>query len=152
MPSCIDSLQKQLLSLLASEEEARKQEGHQPAPLEQTEVAEQCHQWETWLGWQLSDRYPSLRMLLVWDNLAGHRSDKIVSWLFAHGVMPVDTPVGGSWLNMAELMQRILVRRSLSGQYPHTPRQIIDWLEQTVAGWNQDPTPCVWDGKRRERR
>jgi hypothetical protein len=25
-------------------------------------------------------------------------------------------------------------------------------LEETVAGWNQAPTPFVWDGKRRERR
>lgn len=145
-------LQEQLLSILASEQEARNQEGHQPAPLEQTEVAAECHQWETWLGWRLSDRYPPLRMILVWDNLAGHRSDQMVSWLFAHGIMPLYTPLGGSWLNMAESMQRILVRRALSGQYPQTPQQIIDWLEQTVAGWNQDPTPFVWNGKRRERR
>ena len=44
------------------------------------------------------------------------------------------------------------VRRALSGQDPQTPQQIIDWLEQTVAGWNQDPTPFVWNGQRRERR
>src|SRR5947199_5844234 len=25
----------------------------------------------------------------------------------------------------------------------------IDWLEQTVADWNDDPTPFVWNGKRR---
>jgi hypothetical protein len=145
-------LQEQLLSILECEEEARSQQDHQPAPLEQTEVAAQCRQWETWLGWRLSDRYPPVQMILVWDNLAGHRSDKMVSWLFAHGIMPLYTPLGGSWLNMAESMQRILVRRALSGQYPQTPQQIIDWLEQTVAGWNQDPTPFVWNGKRRERR
>ncbi len=145
-------LQEQLLSILESEEEARNQEDRKPAPLEQTEVAVECQQWETWLGWKLSDRYPPLRMLLIWDNLAGHRSDKMVSWLFAHGIMPLYTPLGGSWLNMAESMQRILVRRALSGQYPQTQEQIIDWLEQTVAGWNQDPTPFVWNGKRRERR
>ncbi len=66
--------------------------------------------------------------------------------------MPLYTPLSGSWLNMAESMQRILVRRALSGQYPQTPQQIIDWLEEAVAGWNQDPTPFVWNGKRRERR
>jgi hypothetical protein len=141
-----------LLSILASEEEARTQEDYQPAPLEQTEAAAQCHQWETWLGWQLSNRSPPVRMLLVWDNLAGHRSDPMVNWLFAHGIMPLYTPLGGSWVHMAESMQRLLVRRALSGQYPQTPQQIIDWLEQTVAGWNQDPTPFVWNGKRRARR
>ena len=91
-------------------------------------------------------------MILIWDNLAGHRSDEMVNWLFAHGIMPLYTPLGGSWLNMAESMQRILVRRALSGQYPQTQEQIIEWLEQTVAGWNQDPTPFVWNGKRRARR
>ena len=53
---------------------------------------------------------------------------------------------------MAESVQRIIVRRALSGQYPQTQEQIIEWLEQTVTGWNQDPTPFVWNGKRRERR
>jgi hypothetical protein len=152
MRSYTDSLQEQLLSILACEEAARKKEGYQPAPLEQTEVATQCQQWETWVGWRLSDRYPPLRMILIWDNLAGHRSDAMVRWLFAHGIMPLYTPLGGSWLNMAESMQRILVCRALSGQYPQSPEQIIEWLEQTVAGWNQDPTPFVWNGKRRERR
>jgi len=145
-------LQEQLLSILECEEEARSQQDHQPAPLAQTEVAAECQQWETWLGWRLSDRYPPVRMILIWDNLAGHRSDKMVNWLFQHGIMPLYTPLGGSWLNMAESMQRILVRRALSGQYPQTQEQIIAWLEQTVAGWNQDPTPFVWNGKRRERR
>jgi DDE superfamily endonuclease len=152
MRSYTDSLQEQLLSMLACEEAARKKEGYQPVPLEQTEVATQCQQWETWVGWRLSDRYPPLRMILIWDNLAGHRSDAMVRWLFAHGIMPLYTPLGGSWLNMAESMQRILVRRALSGHYPQSPEQIIEWLEQTVAGWNQDPTPFVWNGKRRERR
>jgi hypothetical protein len=57
MRSYIAFLQEQLLSILESEEKARNQEGHQPAPLAQTEVAAQCQQWETWLGWRLSDRY-----------------------------------------------------------------------------------------------
>ncbi len=70
---------------------------------------------------------------------------------FEHGVMPLYTPVGGSWLNMAEPVQRIIVRRALAGQHPKNAQQVIDWLEQTVDGWNTKPTPFVWNGKRRER-
>ena|SRR5690348_4749719 len=88
----------------------------------------------------------------LWGNLAGHRNDAMVCWLFQHGIMPLYTPIGGSWLNMAESVQRIIVRRALCGQYPQTQEQIIEWLEQTVAGRNQEPTPFVWNGKRRERR
>ena len=66
--------------------------------------------------------------------------------------MPLYTPVGGSWLNMAESVQRIIVPRALAGQHPQSPQEIIEWLEQTVEGWNQNPTPFVWNGKRRRRR
>jgi hypothetical protein len=111
-------------------------------------------QWATWLG---PYRYgplpmPPLRLILVWDNLAGHLSTELVLWLFAHGVLPLYTPLSGSWLNMAESLQRILVHRALAGQHPHTPEDIITWLEATVAGWNADPTPFTWGGKRAERR
>ncbi len=108
--------------------------------------------WATWLGHEPRDPLPPLRLILVWDNLAGHVSWAIVRWLFAQGVMPLYTPLSGSWLNMAESLQRIIVRRALDGQHPETPQEIIDWLEETVAGWNQAPTPFVWGGKRQARR
>jgi len=108
--------------------------------------------WATWLGHPSHPSLPPLRLLLVWDNLAGHLSWSIVRWLFAQGVMPLDTPLSGSWLNMAESVQRIVVPRALAGQHPRTPGEIIGWLEETVAGWNAAPTPFVWGGKRRERR
>jgi hypothetical protein len=53
---------------------------------------------------------------------------------------------------MAEALQRLIVRRALSGQHPTSAAEIISWLEETVAGWNEEPTPFVWDGKRRDRR
>jgi hypothetical protein len=109
-------------------------------------------QWATWLGHVPHLPLPPLRLILVWDNLAGHLSSSMVIWLFAHGVMPLYTPLSGSWLNMAESVQRILCGRALNGQHPKTAAEIITWLEDTVAGWNAAPTPFVWDGKRRERR
>jgi hypothetical protein len=95
---------------------------------------------------------PPLRMLLIMDNLAGHKTPEFVVWLFQHGILPLYTPLGGSWLNMTESIQRILKRRALDGQYPNTPQAIITWLEATARGWNADPTPFVWAGKRKQRR
>ena len=102
----------------------------------------------------LTDRYadPPLRLILIWDNLAGHKSADFVCWLCAQGILPLSTPLSGSWLNMAESLQRILVRRALAGQHPQTAEEIIGWLEETVAGWNAAPTPFEWEGKRSERR
>jgi len=113
-----------------------------------------------WRRWQaglsvcftLRAHLPPLRMLLVLDNLAGHKTPAFVCWLMDHGIMPLYTPLGGSWLNMAESVQRILVSRALSGQSPSGPEQIMEWLEATARAWNREPTPFVWGGKRSARR
>ena len=89
---------------------------------------------------------------MVWDHLAGHLSYHLVRWLLQHGILPLYTPLSGSWRNMAESLQRILHRRALAGQHPQTADQLIAWLEHKVAGWNQQPTPFVWDGPRRRQR
>jgi hypothetical protein len=108
--------------------------------------------WETWLGHTPREPLPPLRLLLVWDNLAGHTSWPMVRWLFQHGIMPLYTPLSGSWLNMAESLQRILVPRALAGPHPQSQAELIGWLDDTVAGWNQAPTPFTWAGKRQARR
>ena len=127
-----------------------------PAPPARPE-AERRAAWERWQAgltgaFTLPDCLPPLRMLLVLDNLSGHKTPALVLWLVAHGVMPLYTPLSGSWLNMAESIQRILVRRALAGQTPGSPDDIIDWLEATARGWNADPTPFTWHGKRHLRR
>src|SRR5690349_545771 len=100
----------------------------------------------------LAAHLPPLRLLLVWDNLTGHKTPDLVLWLCEHGVMPLYTPVAGSWLNMAESIERVLKRRALDGQHPHSPDEIGTWFEQTARAWNEQPTPFVWNGKRRQRR
>ena len=66
--------------------------------------------------------------------------------------MPLDTPLGGSWLNMTESVPRILTRRRLAGQHPQTVSEIIVALDAAAAGWNAAPTPFEWGGRRRARR
>jgi hypothetical protein len=125
--------------------------------IEMTPSATTRPQWEVWqdgltIKPTLLAEPPPLRMLLIWDNLVGHKTPELVLWLFRHGIMPLYTPLSGSWLNMAESIQRILKRRALSGQHPETPDEIITWLEATARGWNRQPTPFVWGGKRAARR
>lgn len=128
-----------------------------PEPTATVRAAENRRCWERWqeglsVRITLPECLPPLRMLLVLDNLTGHRTPSFVLWLFAHGIMPLYTPLGGSWLNMAESIQRILKRRALDGHHPQTPEEIIGWLEATADGWNRAPTPFVWGGKRKVRR
>ncbi len=128
-----------------------------PEPTALLSPPENHQRWEHWqeglhVRITLPAVLPPLRLLLVLDNLAGHLTTVFVLWLFAHGIMPLYTPLGGSWLNMAESIQRILTRRALAGQHPQTPAEIIAWLEATARGWNRQPTPFVWGGKRQARR
>jgi hypothetical protein len=113
--------------------------------------------WERWqdgltVRISLPQAPPPLRLLLVLDNLTGHYTGDFVRWLFAQGIMPLYTPLGGSYLNMAESIQRILKRRALDGQQPTSPEEVIRWLEAAARGWNRQPTPFVWGGKRHARR
>ena len=79
----------------------------------------------------LPEELPPLRLLLVWDNLT--LATRHPSWCCGgarNGIMPLYTPVGGSWLNMAEFIQRVLKRRALAGQHPHSPAEIGRWFEE----------------------
>lgn len=120
-------------------------------------------QWGTWgwdeavqAGWGVEEPLPPIRVILGWDNLIGHENREWVRWLTAHGVLPLSTPVGDHAgdhvLNMAEAGQRILVRRALSGQHPQSADELMTWLDAAVSGWNRDPTPFEWGGKRAVRR
>jgi len=140
-------LQKELVAVLAALPPPA-------APLSPPESQAAWAAWQAGLGqpFTLPADLPPLRVLLVLDNLAGHTTPAFVLWLCAHGVMPLYTPLGGSWLNMAESIQRVLKRRALDGAHPATPDAIIAALEATARGWNRDPTPFVWGGKRAARR
>ncbi|HEY7413684.1 MAG TPA: hypothetical protein VH593_00710, partial [Ktedonobacteraceae bacterium] len=99
------------------------------AQIEKKQPAERplCAQWETWPGHPPSRPLPPLRIVLVRDNLAGHLSYDLLGWFVDHGVRPLYTPIGGSWLTMAESVQRIIVPRALAGQHPKTPQEFIGW-------------------------
>ena len=113
-----------------------------PPPAPSQDPAATPAAWAVWQAgltrpFTLPHDLPPLRLLLVWDNLTGHKTPDLVLWLCAHGVMPLYTPVGGSWLNMAESIERVLKRRALDGQHPHSPAEIGSWFEQTAQRWNE---------------
>jgi len=120
-----------------------------PAPGPGRSAAE--WEWRSTPLWDLA-ALPPVRLLLRWDNLIGHQTPDLLNWLVERGVWPLFTPLGGSWLNLAESVQRILVRRALAGHHPPTAAAVMTWLEQAVAGGNADPTPFAWGGKRAARR
>ena len=128
-----------------------------PPPPNTLDAATTRARWERWQTGlhqpvPLPDTLPPLRMLLIWDNLKGHKTPALVDWLIAQGIMPLYTPLSGSWLNMAESIQRILKQRALAGQHPTATDEIIAWIEAVAWAWNREPTPFEWGGKRAVRR
>jgi len=128
-----------------------------PEPIPLLEAESNRAVWESWRAGltvkpTLSAELPTLRLLLVLDNLIGHKNPAWLIWCFQQGILPVYTPVAGSWLNMAESVERILKRRAFDGQYPQNVATLITWLEATAQGWNAHPTPFLWGGKRCQRR
>lgn len=123
-------------------------------PVEPNLNRQRWHSWQAGLSvrFTLPAELPPLRMLLVLDNLVGHKTPELVLWLVAHGVMPLYTPLSGSWLNMAESIQRIIVPRALAGTHMTSSDQTIAALEATIRGWNLCPTPFIWGGRRKSRR
>jgi hypothetical protein len=141
-------LQQELTAILAS---------LPPLPDEDASARAAPAYWEAWQAGltvrpTLLADLPPLRLLLVLDNLTGHKSPELVCWLFQHGIMPLYTPLSGSWLNLAEPVQRILARRALDGQHPETSAHLMAWLAAEVRGWNAHPTAFIWGGKRAARR
>src|SRR4030095_4019938 len=61
-------------------------------------------------------------------------------------------PGSGTLWVMAESAQRIIGRRALDGQHPHSAEAVMAWLAATVRGWNAAPTVFAWGGKRQQRR
>ncbi len=87
MPSCIAFIKGELTQILKpilrrEEEMGRLSESERPVGARR----------RTWLWPHESDEgLPPLRILLVWDNLAGHLSHDLFPWLFHHGIMPLYT-------------------------------------------------------------
>lgn len=112
-----------------------------------------------WVDWDYhaeatgyDQQYAPLRMLLIWDSLKGHLTPEMVQWCRERGIGLLYTPLSGSWLNMVESLQRIIERRALEGQQPEDAATLKEWFRAAVRGWNREPTPFVWGGKRHARR
>ena len=77
--------------------------GLPPLPPEEATVRATRAYWEQWregltVKATLLQELPPLRVLLVYDNRTGHHPPALRCGLFAHGILPLFTPLGGSWL------------------------------------------------------
>ncbi|MBI3970910.1 MAG: transglycosylase SLT domain-containing protein [Chloroflexi bacterium] len=86
------------------------------APLTDLDPLAPGRRWSDW-DWHADATtkdatLPPIRLLLIWDNLAGHKTPAFVQWCWDRGILLLSTALGGSWLNMAESIQRFISRRA----------------------------------------
>jgi hypothetical protein len=77
-------LKQELTAILAQRPEP-------PAELDQETLRKAWVRWQEGLmkHFTLPKALPPLRMLLVLDNLIGHKTPTFVLWLVTHGIMPL---------------------------------------------------------------
>ena len=63
-----------------------------------------------------------------------HQTPELVLWMFAHGIMPLSTPLSRSWLNMAESIQRIRKRRRSKANIPRRPKRLLPYWKRPCRG------------------
>jgi hypothetical protein len=96
VPSCPNSvlhpwLKQELTAILNS----------LPAPTAAVDLVALRALWDSWFAGlaappTMPDPLPPVRLLLVLDNLRGHKSPEFVAWPFQHGVIPLYTPLDGN--------------------------------------------------------
>jgi hypothetical protein len=60
----------------------------EPAPSPQ-QVRASWQLWDEELTTSVADDLPPLRMILILDNLSGHKNSTFVRWLFSQGILPL---------------------------------------------------------------
>ena len=127
-----------------------------PPPAPSQDPAATPAAWAVWQAgltrpFTLPHDLPPLRLLLVWDDLrpqdARPGAVAVRAWRYAplHARGRQLAQHGGVDRARAQAPR---ARRAASA----SPAEIGSWFEQTAQRWNEQPTPFVWNGKRRQRR
>ena len=94
------------------------------------------------------DDDPPLRLILIGDNLAGHKSAALVRWLCAQGILPLSTPLSGSWLNLPRGRPRNRCNASSYGErwrgsmLRRGRRSSIGWRRRSRDGMSSRHRSC----------
>ena len=95
---------------------------------------------------QIDEQVPAdLKVHLVLDNYATHKTPEVKRWLERHPRFQLHlTPTSGSWLNMVERWFGELttkkIKRGAHTSVSNLERDIREW----IATWNENPRPYVW--------
>jgi transposase len=106
------------------------------------------HRHQEWIRFlnQIKRAVPKDKEIhIICDNYETHKHQKVMNWLKRNKRFHVHfTPTSASWLNMVERFFRDLSEQRLRrGIFCSVP-ELIQAVDQYLAGHNQDPKPFIW--------
>jgi transposase len=109
------------------------------------------HRHQEWIKFlKLIDEQtpPELDLHLIVDNYATHKHAKVKAWLKRHPRFHIHfTPTSSSWLNLIERWFREITDKRIRRGVFHSVPQLIQAIEDYIAGHNADPKAFVWTAK-----
>ncbi len=106
------------------------------------------HRHQEWLRFlnQIKRAVPKDKEIhIICDNYATHKHQKVVNWLQRNKRFHVHfTPTSASWLNMVERFFRDLSEQRLRRGVFHSVSELIQTVEDYLAGHNENPKPFIW--------
>ena len=106
------------------------------------------HRHQEWIRFlnQIKRAVPKDKEIhIICDNYATHKHLKVVNWLQRNKRFHVHfTPTSASWLNMVERFFRDLSEQRLRRGVFHSVSELIQAVEDYLAGHNEDPKPFIW--------
>lgn len=109
------------------------------------------HRHQEWLKFlKLIDRNTDRKkqVHLIADNYATHKHAKVKAWIEKHPRFHMHfVPTSASWLNMVERFFRELTEKQLRRGVFLSVSELIQAIEQFLAGHNSAPSPYIWTAK-----
>jgi transposase len=91
------------------------------------------------------------KLHLILDNYGTHKTPEVQAWLKHHRrFVPHFIPTSSSWLNLIERWFGELTQKAVRrGVFLSVP-DLVQAIEDFLAGWNKNPKPFVWTAKLEE--
>jgi len=86
-----------------------------------------------------------VQLHVVCDNDATHKHPNVKAWLAETPRVHLHfTPTSGSWLNMAEIFFRIIIRQAIRRGTFHSVADLEAAIATYIDGWNERAHPFTW--------
>ena len=91
---------------------------------------------------QVAKAHPRVKLHVVCDNYATHKTPEVAAWLERHPRITLHfTPTSGSWLNMVEIFFGIITRQAIRRGTFRSVHELTDAIRRFIDAYNDRAEP-----------